>query len=467
MFYIIISYFVAVIFVGLAAEASSAPSTTTPTANQFNLKILTDSYSSIDNAWTLYLISASRPTLIASKAVGAYGNNLLYSEDYILSDGKYQFNLTDLHGDGLINPASYTLSLGGIVLKNGGVFKFLDSTTFNVTTAPPAPAPAKSTPRPDITTLMPVNLAPKPDVHMQSVAKLVPVKPALAPTKLVPGKPALAPTKPAPNQNKPAAPVRPQKLFDRYLVIVLENKHYDDVMKVPYFQNLASKGTLFTSFFALTHPSYPNYIGMVAGSYFGINSNTQVKLQQKSIADLLEAKGLSWKNYAEDYPGNCYLRNSNSNGTYTRKHVPFLSFQSVQDKANRCKNIVPGYTFQDDWKSRRLPNYSFYSPNNNNNGHDSSVAYSASWLKAFLDPLLADSVGMKGTLIQITYDEALPVTKQNKIYNLLIGPVVKENRTVSNTYDHYSMLRSVEYNFDLGTLGRMDSTASIIQELWA
>jgi len=461
-------------------------------ANQFTFQIRTDGYSSIDNAWTLYLISKVPPQLVASKTIGSYGDNRLYTENYILESGKYQFNLTDKYGDGLLSLGYYTFSLGGVVLKNGGVFTFLDSTTFVVGSVPNKPASSKPV------TAKPVALKPAPSAVPKPTPAATPVlkKPAPAkptpakpsPTKPAPTKPAPAkpsPTKPAPAKPKPAkptlakpvakpppkplskpvtSPVQQQQLFDRYLVIVLENQDYSTVMGEPYFQNLATKGTLFTSFYALTHPSYPNYLGMVAGSYFGISSNTQVNLQQKSIADLLEAKGLSWKNYAEDYPGNCYLGSTAASGLYARKHVPFLSFQSIQNDATRCNYVVPASTFQNDWNSRKLPTYSFYTPNMDNDGHDTSVPFSAAWLQSFLDPLLADSVGMKGTLIHITYDEGVGA---NKIYNLFIGPMIKVNQKITTTYDHYSVLKTIEYNFNLGSLGQQDSTAKVIQELWA
>jgi hypothetical protein len=331
---------------------------------------------------------------------------------------------------------------------------------------PTKPAPAKPVPtKPAPAKPSPTKPSPaKPSPTKPAPAKPVPTKPAPtkpAPTKPVPTKP--APAKPVPTKPAPAKPA-PAQLFDRYLVIVLENQDYSTVMSNTYFRNLATKGTLFTSFYAITHPSYPNYLAMVAGSTFGISSNTQVNLQQKSIADLLEAKGLSWKSYAENYPGNCYLGSTADGALYVRKHTPLLSFQSIQNDPKRCNYVVPASTFQNDWNSRKLPNYSFYTPNMDNDGHDTSVSFSANWLKSFLDPLLEDSLGMNGTLIHITYDEGLG---SNKIYNLFIGPAIKVNHIIGTTYDHYSVLKTVEYNFNLGSLGQKDSTAKVIQELWA
>mmetsp|Transcript_24796 Transcript_24796/g.35563 ORF Transcript_24796/g.35563 Transcript_24796/m.35563 type:complete len:385 (-) Transcript_24796:200-1354(-) len=303
-------------------------------------------------------------------------------------------------------------------------------------------------------------------------------KPSKKPSRKPSKRPSKLPTVRKPSSRKPSKkPIRqpsrkptkkPTKrgIFNKYLVIVLENQHYDNVMKDPYFKNISSNGTLFSNFFGITHPSYPNYLAMVGGDTFGVTSNTQVNLVNSSIADLLEKNNLTWKGYAGDYPGNCYLSSSNSNGTYTRKHVPFLSFQSIQTNATRCRNVVPASQFQADWNSRTLPNYSFYTPNMNDDGHDTSIAYSAQWLKNILEPLLSDEEGMNGTLIEVTYDEAFPVTGDNHIYTVLFGPMVQAGRNITTKYDHYDMLKTVEYNFNLGTLGRKDMTGKVISELW-
>ncbi len=78
------------------------PAPTPAPANQFTLTILTDNWSSAETAWTLYQISSSPSALIASKAIGSYGNNLPYTDKYTLAPGSYQFNLTDSYGDGLV-----------------------------------------------------------------------------------------------------------------------------------------------------------------------------------------------------------------------------------------------------------------------------------------------------------------------------------------------------------------------------
>jgi hypothetical protein len=93
----------------------------------------------------------------------------------------------------------------------------------------------------------------------------------------------------------------PGKHFERVLIIVLENQDYSSSMSNEFLAKLATKGTSFTNFKNLYHPSYPNYLAMIAGSYFGTRSDHQISFpddpEHKTIGDLLD-----WKNYAENYP---------------------------------------------------------------------------------------------------------------------------------------------------------------------
>src|ERR1041384_3798127 len=49
-------------------------------------------------------------------------------------------------------------------------------------------------------------------------------------------------------------------LLDHVIVIVMENKSYDEVRTAPYTASLVASGTSFSNSFAVTHPSQPNYL---------------------------------------------------------------------------------------------------------------------------------------------------------------------------------------------------------------
>src|SRR5262245_25688821 len=166
--------------------------------------------------------------------------------------------------------------------------------------------------------------------------------------------------------------------FQKVFVVVLENTDYATALAQPFLADLAPRGALLTNFFAVTHPSQPNYIAMVAGSTYGVTSSGNVTLNVSHLGDLLEASGRSWKVYAEGYPGNCFL--GTGSGKYVRRHVPFLSFLNVQADPTRCQRIVEASALASDIQNGTLPDYALYVPDLNNDGHDTGVAFAGQWL---------------------------------------------------------------------------------------
>ena len=134
--------------------------------------------------------------------------------------------------------------------------------------------------------------------------------------------------------------------FERVVVVVLENENASSAIAQPFLKRLAKQGAYLSAYRAITHPSQPNYIAMVAGDTHGVENDSNVDLDVRHLGDLLEARGLRWKVYAEGYPGSCRL--DPRIGAYVRRHVPFISFKNVQNDPARCANIVCEAQFFDD-----------------------------------------------------------------------------------------------------------------------
>lgn len=99
------------------------------------------------------------------------------------------------------------------------------------------------------------------------------------------------------------------------------------------FQTLAESGILLTSYYALTHPSQPNYIASVGGDYFGLDNDIDVQIPENvsTVVDLFDSRGISWKEYMESIPSSGYTGTSVSNRlrskSYVRKHKYALHLQ--------------------------------------------------------------------------------------------------------------------------------------------
>jgi len=285
-----------------------------------------------------------------------------------------------------------------------------------------------------------------------------------------------------------AAARSPAHHFDRVLIIVLENVDYERAIQNKDLTDLAAKGASFTNFHALFHPSYPNYLAMIAGTDFDIHrrgsflGDKQVNFPNdaahQTIADRLIAAGLNFKQYAEELPsGPCPWNVSGQHvaekrGNYVRRHVPFLSFIEVQqkwcDRVIRVDSSRSDNFFAQDAK-KGLVAYSFYTPNLNHDGHDTTVDVAAAWLKKFLDDTFPEKL-RQGTLVIVTFDES-GGNEDNRIFTMFLGDMVKDGslqdpKALAKRYNHYSVLRTIEDNFGLPPLTANDRAAQPITDIW-
>ncbi|KAI8906917.1 phosphoesterase, partial [Gorgonomyces haynaldii] len=276
--------------------------------------------------------------------------------------------------------------------------------------------------------------------------------------------------------------------FKSFFQIVLENTDYAVANQLPYMNSLNALGRAYTNMHGTSHNSQPNYVAMIAGKDFGLYtpekigiSDSNFNFSDPTIADLLEAKGLTWKTYQENYPGNCFTAKDNGDSLYERKHNPFISSLSIQTNPARCANIVNADQLQADIAASKLPNYAMYVPNQVNDGHGippypptnqqntiARVKVADDWLSKFLPPLLSNPA-FKDTLFLVTFDENDvifasgpfdPHGRENLIYTVAIGAGVQAGTTDNNYYDHYSQLALLEKEWGLGSLGANDVNAT-------
>lgn len=93
------------------------------------------------------------------------------------------------------------------------------------------------------------------------------------------------------------------------------------------FNFFAQKGITLENYFAVTHPSEPNYMAAVGGDYFGLNGDPFIAVPKNvsTVVDLLEDKKISWGVYQEDMPysgyqGFSWVNQRTGKNDYVRKH---------------------------------------------------------------------------------------------------------------------------------------------------
>jgi acid phosphatase len=247
---------------------------------------------------------------------------------------------------------------------------------------------------------------------------------------------------------------------DHVVVVIEENRSHQAIIGDPraaYLNALAAQGASFTDYHAITHPSQPNYIALFSGSTQGVEDNLihWDRVTAPSLGGQLIAAGLDFAGYSEDLPYAGYAWPSYR--YYHRRHNPWVNFADVPFSDN-----LPFRSFPRPGRYDRLPTVSFVVPNLLNDMHDDTVERADAWLRAKLDPY-AQWARTHNSLLVVTWDED-DDNEANRIPTIVVGAGVKPGH-YPTTYDHYSLLRTIEDMYGLAPLGAA-AAAAPIAHIW-
>jgi len=257
--------------------------------------------------------------------------------------------------------------------------------------------------------------------------------------------------------------------FSHVFLIVMENEESTGVMgnnAAAYINTLATGHGLATQYFAVSHPSLPNYLALTAGSTEGIASDcTGCYVDATNIADQVESSGRSWKAYLESMPSSCYVGDAYP---YMQKHNPFIYYNDVRTNPASCaEHVVPFTQLSTDLVNGTVPNLAWITPNMCNDMHDCSIATGDAWLANVVPGILASSAFQNGGVLFITWDEGESSAgccgnaAGGQVATLVIAPngVAGLRSTIAET--HYSLLRTIEDAWGLSALGQAASAVAM------
>jgi acid phosphatase len=250
------------------------------------------------------------------------------------------------------------------------------------------------------------------------------------------------------------------------LLFVLENHEQTEALdSMPYLSSLARTYGRTTDYHAITHPSLPNYLALVAGSTFGIRDDDAPSahpLTGSSIFDQALAHGLTAKLYAESMPGRCALASTTS---YAVKHNPWAYFTGAVERRNCRRHDIPMGTpaagnLAHDSAAGTLPRVGVAIPNICDDAHDCPLSTADSWLHRWLPQLMAGPQYRSGRLaIVVTFDE-----DDGSVPNTVLTVVVsRQTQRIRATapYTHFSWLRCAETMLGLSLLRNARSARSL------
>jgi len=299
--------------------------------------------------------------------------------------------------------------------------------------------------------------------------------------------------------------------YQHIVEIMMENTNYGTIIgnpNAPQINALANQYGLASNYFGVTHPSEPNYLANIAGSFFGVQDDNQFyctpelastdpycggttvnhTVSAPNIADQLTAVGMTWKGYFQSLPptpapGDLITTGPNANGPYTfkyptntnalyaSKHNPFLNFTGTQ---GALANMVPDSQLTTDLANKSLPNFSLVVPDQCHDMHGTSSCPDTNSLISAGDTYVGNTVSaitsskdwQQGRdAIVITWDEddysdqGLPGTGccgadpgGGHVVTIVITNKGQYPITDGTAYNHYSLLRSYEAAFGLPAL---------------
>jgi hypothetical protein len=250
---------------------------------------------------------------------------------------------------------------------------------------------------------------------------------------------------------------------------VFENRGYSQIVGrsvAPNFNRLIKRGTLSTAYTAITHPSLPNYLALVGGSTFGIRTDcspSSCPVSATNLGSLLSAHGRTWKAYMDSMSAPCGTRTTTS---YAARHDPFVYFNNIRT-TSLCHRVVPYSQLTTDLASNATtPRFVFVTPNICHDMHDCSIATGDKWLGGFASKVMnSPAWTSRRSLFIVTFDEDNGAYG-NRIVTFAIGSSVRRavvaGHRSSRAYNHYNLLRTIEYYLGVPTLGRKDSSRAVM-----
>jgi len=249
---------------------------------------------------------------------------------------------------------------------------------------------------------------------------------------------------------------------------------------VPFDWNVADQYVLFDRYFtSATAGSTPNRMFWVSGQP-GVTNLNQVGIPTTgwgdipTIFDSLQASGISWKFYIENYDKNKDInyRNRGDGGISAQfAWAPVLSFARFIDDPDLSKNIVDLNQYYTDLEQGTLPAVSYVVTVGSSEHPPSNPAAGQRLIRKMVTALMQSDAWPSSAFMWAHddwggwYDHVSPPQVDQFGYGfrapaLLVSPYAKKGFIDSTTLDHTSVLRFIEDNWGLAPLAERDANAN-------
>ncbi len=254
---------------------------------------------------------------------------------------------------------------------------------------------------------------------------------------------------------------------------------YYDYRDIPYYWNLADNYVLFDQFFSSAGDgSFANHMYWVAAVPPNAPKGEQLSnylANIPTIFDELQAAGISWKFYVQNYDPTITYRNLATAGNRESQVVwtPLLNFDRFIDDPSLSSHIVDLNQYFIDLHNGTLPAVAYIVPSGASEHPPSSLTSGERFIKSILQELMRSSAWDSSAFI-LAYDDwggwfdhVTPPQVDAFGYGprvpaLLVSPYAKTGYIDHTQLDFTSILKFIEQNWNVSSLSTRDAKANNI-----
>lgn len=267
--------------------------------------------------------------------------------------------------------------------------------------------------------------------------------------------------------------------LDHVFVVYMEDKSVSDILgnpRAPYINSLINSYGFASDYHALAHRSAPNYVSLLGGSDFGIETNCALHclVSAPTLLQEMDQAGKSWAFYEESMPSPCDEQVT----WWQYEPMPWAYFSYIVNNTPAyCQaHVLPLTEMSTDLASTSTsPNFIWVQPDACDSMARCGIATGDQWLAQTVSQIVNSATWNDPTqhnAVFITWDESSS-RGGNQVPLIVIpspGAVAAGMRsgqfTATGYYSHYSLLGTIEGALALPPLTDNDQYATPLNEFW-
>jgi hypothetical protein len=290
--------------------------------------------------------------------------------------------------------------------------------------------------------------------------------------------------------NGPCGTAAPSTAPYSHIVVIMDENltvsAWQAATDAPFTHMLAANCRNETNAAGETHPSFPNYLAVMSGTF---NTCLACSSDADNMFHQLGAAGMTWKDYNQSMPSNC-AGNTSSVPYYRDGHNPAYWFTDLGARGDGscARNDVPADpNLWNDIAADALPNFAWIAPDDCRDMHwmngtcesvtgqtkAQRIAIGDAYIQRIVNAIAATPSYRAGqTLVVVTWDESNEQSVQTKgnwgidcsnptvyqaktatcqVVTILVSARITAGAT-NTFYSHYSLTAAFEHNFGLPLL---------------